>query len=143
MKKNLLFLIVGVILLSLDQVIKQLIRHYDVNLVIINKILSIHFVENRGISFGLLSSKPLLIIFMTAVISLIVGYLFVKSNSSLEKICWLLILIGAIGNIIDRLVFGYVIDYLDVNLFVCNLADIYIFIGALMLVFCYWKQRGV
>ena len=45
----------------------------------------------------------------------------------------MLILVGAIGNIIDRLVWGYVIDYIDVNYFVCNLADIFIFVGALLL----------
>lgn len=142
MKKNLFFISLCIGFIALDQVIKLLVKHFQPSFNAIPGFLSIHFVKNPGISFGILATKPILILIMTVALSVLIGYAFIKADSNIEKLCWMLILVGAIGNIIDRLVWGYVIDYLDVNYFVCNLADIFIFIGAMLLVVDMVK-RGV
>lgn len=142
MKKNLFFISLCIGLIALDQVIKLLVKHFQPSFNVISGFLSVHFVKNPGISFGILSTQPILILIMTIALSALIGYAFIKADSNIEKFCWMLILVGAIGNIIDRLVWGYVIDYLDVNYFVCNLADIFIFIGAMLLIVDMVK-RGV
>lgn len=142
MKKNLFFISLCIGLIALDQVIKLLVKHFQPSFNVIPGFLSVHFVKNPGISFGILSTQPILILIMTIALSALIGYAFIKTDSNIEKFCWMLILVGAVGNIIDRLVWGYVIDYLDVNYFVCNLADIFIFIGAMLLIVDMLK-RGV
>lgn len=142
MKKNLFFVSLCIGLIVVDQVIKLLVKHFQPSFNIIRGFLSVHFVKNPGISFGILATKPILILIMTIALSALIGYALIKADSNIEKFCWMLILVGAIGNIIDRLVWGYVIDYLDVNYFICNLADIFIFIGAMLLVVDMVK-RGV
>lgn len=142
MKKNLFFISLCIGLIVLDQVIKLLVKHFQPSFNVIPGFLSVHFVKNPGISFGILATKPILILIMTIALSGLIGYAFVKADNNIEKLCWMLILVGAVGNIIDRLVWGYVIDYLDVNCFVCNLADIFIFIGAMLLLIDMVK-RGV
>lgn len=142
MKKNLFFISLCIGLIALDQVIKLLVKHFQPSFNVISGFLSVHFVKNPGISFGILSTQPILILIMTIALSALIGYAFIKADSNIEKFCWMLILVGAIGNIIDRLVWGYVIDYLDVNYFVCNLADIFIFIGPMLLIVDMVK-RGV
>lgn len=142
MKKNLFFISLCIGLIALDQVIKLLVKHFQPSFNVIPGFLSVHLVKNPGISFGILSTQPILILIMTIALSALIGYAFIRADSNIEKFCWMLILVGAIGNIIDRLVWGYVIDYLDVNYFVCNLADIFIFIGAMLLLVDIVK-RGV
>ncbi len=142
MKKNLFFISLCIGLIALDQVIKLLVKHFQPSFNVIPGFISVHFVKNPGISFGILSTQPILILIMTIALSALIGYAFIKADSNIEKFCWMLILVGAVGNIIDRLVWGYVIDYLDVNYFVCNLADIFIFVGAMLLLVDMVK-RGV
>ena len=66
-------------------------------------------------------------------------WLVTKSNG-LEKICYLIIIGGGLGNIFDRLYYGSVIDFIDFNYknfhwFIFNVADIFITIGVLILIF--------
>ena len=80
-------------------------------------ILNIVYVENKGISFGMLSEYniPFWLGILSFAISLYVIFLIVKSESKLELTGLSLILGGAIGNGIDRLFSGYVIDFIDLS----------------------------
>jgi signal peptidase II len=77
---------------------------------------------------------------MALVVSVvIILYLIKHKPKSLEKISLLLILAGAIGNVIDRVAYGYVIDFLDFYIFgydfpIFNIADSCITIGAVLLI---------
>lgn len=102
---------------------------------IIPNFLSLHFVKNSGISFGVLANKTLLIIFINIVIICALVYFMKFVKSKIGKVGIALILVGSLSNFIDRLFLGYVIDFIDVGFFICNIADIYIFLGACLLIF--------
>ena len=90
-------------------------------------------------AFGLLSGKPLLLAVISAIV-LIALFMYLKKHpmTRWEGIGLGLLIGGAIGNLIDRLAYGYVIDMLEplfMRLFIFNVADAGITIGAAMLLF--------
>ena len=111
---------------------------------VVPNILHITLVFNDGAAFGVLRNcGPFFIIFSFSVIAFI---LLVVSRSS--RMDWLaaaslaLILGGASGNLIDRLKFGYVIDFLDFRIWpVFNIADSCITIGVIIIAFCIIFKR--
>ena len=98
-------------------------------------------IHNFGISFGLFSGNipSFFLIMIGLLVTAFVTYLFLNSNDILEHWGLFIILCGAIANIIDRSINGYVIDfiYFHINLFywpAFNFADIYISIGIIMII---------
>ena len=132
------------LLISLDLIIKNLIyENIKLNsFVTILPILEITHIHNYGISFGLLSgiiSKEIIII-ISSIITLFIFYLFINSLNNIEKWGLLIIIAGAISNIIDRTLNDYVLDfiYLHYNNYywpAFNFADIYITIGVLLILY--------
>ncbi|MBK0325989.1 signal peptidase II [Rhodobacteraceae bacterium F11138] len=108
--------------------------------------LTFRYGENRGINFGLLDGDSDLTRWLLIGFSLIVVlavWIWVNrqhGNSVWMQICGGFLIGGALGNVIDRLLYGYVLDFLNMsccsinNPFVFNLADVFIFIGAIGLV---------
>lgn len=101
-------------------------------------ILDLVYVENKGAAFGILSNQRwiflLISIFMiAAIIFFLVKY---KPESKLLQSAIILILGGGIGNLIDRIYYGYVVDYLQLSFFspVCNFADYCIVIGCVIFI---------
>jgi len=134
-----IFIIVSLIL-SLDQLTKILATK---NLVLnqssslINGILHLTLVHNRGAAFGILKNQIHLFIF-TSLFAIFLIYFNLKNNTykkySLFNISLGLILAGALGNLIDRLFLGYVVDFIDFRIWpVFNIADSAITIGAVLL----------
>lgn len=97
-------------------------------------------VWNRGISFGLFQSgNPWPLIIMAAVIAVIFSVWLSRTKSWVEAICLAMVIGGAIGNIIDRLHFRAVADFLDFHIMgwhypAFNLADSFISVGIVILV---------
>lgn len=134
-------LIIGAILVGIDQLIKYYISLYlqpvgSVN--VIDNILSLTYVENRGVAFGMFSDMRWLFVALTSVLlAVIIIYMFKKRpQGKFFYICAALIIGGGIGNLIDRIFYGYVIDYLSLSFFppVCNFADYCITAGTVMLI---------
>lgn len=104
---------------------------------IIKDFFYITYVENYGIAFGLFKNKNLIFIISISIIILILCYYIYKFRKTHVVIttCIALIVGGAIGNLIDRIKLGYVIDYLHFTIFppVFNLADTAIVCGAILL----------
>lgn len=124
--------------LSLDRLTKFLITKnlfQNQSIPIIKGIFHITLVHNRGAAFGILKNQiPLFII--TSLFAIILIYFNLKENrqSKSYSIALSLILAGALGNLVDRLFFGYVIDFLDFRIWpVFNVADSAITIGAILL----------
>jgi len=95
-------------------------------------LLSFHFVRNFGIAFGLPFFWPVLIVLIFIILLFLIGLLInqIKSGDLFLSAATLLIVIGAGSNLIDRLRYGFVIDYIDLTWFtVFNLADCMITIG--------------
>ena len=106
----------------------------------INKYLDLVYVQNYGVSFGLFSGyvSHWILIFIALIVVILIFYLFITSDKQLEKLAYFLIIIGAFGNILDRLLNTYVVDFISFHYGsfywpAFNLADIYITIGIIML----------
>lgn len=134
MKQTRLF-VTAAALLALDRVTKLLWR--DAAFGVIPHVLAIHGTCNTGMAFGLLSGRPGLLALIAAAACL--GTVLYVRRHPLNRLCQYgtgLLLGGALGNLLDRVFLGYVIDFIDpvfLNWFVCNVADIGITCGAALL----------
>lgn len=140
------FIIVLTILL-LDQVSKIVITRnllYGESIPIIKGIFHFTLIHNRGAAFGILRNQiPLLTVTSAVAVILIYFSLRRKKQGKIYNISLTLILAGALGNLIDRLFFGYVIDFLDFRIWpVFNIADSCITIGAILLAWNIFNSRG-
>ena len=134
-------LIVGAVLVIIDQIIKYFVSAYlqPVGSVsVIDNIFCLTYVENKGVAFGMFSDMRWIFVALTSILLvIIIFYMFKKRpKGKFFYVCAALIIGGGIGNLIDRIFYGYVIDYLSLSFFppVCNFADYCITAGTIMLV---------
>ncbi len=142
-----IFLIVASILF-LDQLVKFFALSWlELNhpVILIKNFFNLTLVYNRGAAFGMFKNQLFFfVVISVVVIPLIVYHLKNKKNSRLINIALALILAGTLGNLIDRLRFGFVVDFLDFRIWpVFNLADSAITIGALLLTWQLWGRKNV
>lgn len=108
------------------------------NVTAIPHLLDFVYVENRGAAFGVLQDQRWIFIVGTTLLLAVFLYilLFKKVEDKLFIASAALILGGGIGNLIDRVFLGYVVDYLQLSFFppVCNFADYCVTVGAVLLV---------
>lgn len=98
------------------------------------------FVENRGVAFGMFSGQKWFILLLTGIIVVVMVYYFIRLPHN-RQYCWVrsamvLVLAGAVGNMIDRIFRGYVVDFFEFTFFdwpVFNVADIYVVVGVILL----------
>lgn len=138
-----IYIFLFLIMLVIDQYTKYII---DTNFFvtesvsIIDKFLNLTYVQNRGIAFGLFQGK-LDIVTIFAVLAILAIFVNLLRNFKkidiLEKLAYTMILSGAVGNIIDRIMRGFVVDMIDFRglwSFIFNFADVWINIGILLLI---------
>lgn len=134
------------IIIILGLVVDRLTKIYAVNNFmeksIDGKLINLTYLENRGAAFGILQDKRRVFIILTTAIVLYLLYYFVKNIKTSPMILNLslaMIISGAIGNFYDRLIQGYVVDFLEfsfVKFPVFNVADILVTVGcALMIIY--------
>lgn len=143
-KKMFWGIVIIVFCIGLDQLTKVLARVYLKNkpIVIIKNFFNLTYVENRGGAWGAFSGRLWLFILITVAALSLLFYLFKDfnlENNKFYSIGIALVISGAIGNFIDRIIFKYVTDFLDFKIFgydfpVFNVADICITIGVAMLI---------
>lgn len=133
-------LVLGVVVAAVDQLIKLIIvSNFEVNQsqTLIPNILNITYIRNEGVAFGMFAGLQWLFVALTVILlAAIIFYMFKKRpKSKLFYITAALIIGGGIGNLIDRVAYGYVVDYLSLTFFrpVCNFADYCIVIGVILL----------
>ena len=144
MSKKYIFCIV-IFTLFLDQVSKRIVvENIEIfaNNLEISKYFNLVYVENRGVSFGMFSEHDKSFYFgiLSMLVSAYIIYLLAKSNDLIESLGLSLILGGAVGNGVDRLYYGYVVDFIDLHLNnlhwpAFNFADTFITFGAIVFVF--------
>ena len=134
-------LIIAGLVVFLDQIIKYFVVQYlpqAGTVTAVPYILDLTYVENRGVAFGMFKDMRWIFVVFTAIIILVLLYIiiFKGRKSKLFLISSALIIGGGIGNLIDRIFLGYVIDYLQLSFFspVCNFADYAITVGTVLLV---------
>lgn len=127
-----------IILLIADRITKLLWA--ESHFTLIPHVLGVHGTRNTGMAFGMLSGKPLLLAALTVPVLIgVFAYLRRHPVRGFEAVGLSLLVGGALGNLIDRLLYGYVIDMLEplfVNWFVFNVADAGITVGAALLAIC-------
>lgn len=111
---------------------------------VIKNIFHLTLIYNRGAAFGILKDQSYFFIFIS-LIAVIFIYLRLRENRSKEKsleLALVLILTGTLGNLIDRISFGYVIDFLDFRIWpVFNIADSSITVGAIVLAYSILQSK--
>ena len=146
-RKIIYYFLISLSIFALDRISKI----YVINIaekfgqvdIYINKFLNIILVWNSGIGFGLLSfEKEFLYNLITLIIILVnfvILYLGIKSNN-FKGFLFFIILGGSLGNLFDRLYYSAVPDFIDINYngfhwFIFNVADIFISVGIICLIF--------
>ena len=135
--------LIGILFLLIDIISKQLVLYFMVEnqtIQIIPYFFSLTYVKNTGVAFSMLEGNILFILLMSViVVGVLVYFAKSKRNGRLEKICYSMILGGALGNFLDRIFYGYVIDFFDFTLFgfkmaIFNVADVLIVCGVFLLI---------
>lgn len=138
--------IISLVFIIIDFIVKIIINNnmnvYD-SISIIPSFFSITYVRNIGAAFSIMENSRILFIII-GFIALILIYKYLIMNKVLNKylmISYSMLIGGIIGNMIDRIIYGYVIDYLSFNLFgynfpIFNLADTFIVVSIIMLLLC-------
>tara|TARA_B100001778_G_C17996603_1_gene365908 strand:- start:19 stop:504 length:486 start_codon:yes stop_codon:yes gene_type:complete len=146
-KKYVIFLIIALIIFLID----RLSKNYILNIaevegsvdIFVNSYLNIYLIWNTGIGFGLLSfDKSLIYNLITSliiVINILIIYMIIKTND-IRSYFLVFVLGGSLGNLFDRLYYSAVPDFIDINYkefhwFIFNVADIFITIGIICLIF--------
>lgn len=138
------FLMIGIILggIALDQLTKLLAVRYlmPVDTVPLwENVLHLTYVENTGAAFGMMKDARwvFLILSSVAIVGLALYLFFGYARTTLATVAFSMIVSGGIGNMIDRIALGYVIDFIDFRLIhfaVFNGADSFVCVGAGLLV---------
>ncbi len=153
-----LFLSLILLVITLDQWTKKLaitfLRDGVQNITIIPDFFSLTYAENKGVAFGLEFAPPAILLLLTGLITAIVFFYVIRSKnrSALFLLPFALITGGGIGNMIDRMRLGHVVDFIYFDLYhghvfgtylslwpIFNIADSAITIGACMLILFYNK----
>jgi len=135
--------IISLIVIIIDRILKVLVTNNFV-LNVRNKIIDGFFYitncHNEGAAFSLFSGNVLFLIFITLIVLFLIYRTINKENvNKIGILAYGLLLGGILGNLYDRIFYGYVIDYLDFVIFkfnfaIFNLADAAIVIGAILLI---------
>jgi signal peptidase II len=142
---------IAVLVLILDQLSKYLVVHVlrldSVGAInVLPPVLNFRMAWNQGINFGLFASSAEVMRWVLIVVAVVIAvwvWIWVRRNRQERRVELAagLLIGGALGNVIDRLVYGAVADFLNMSLpgidnpYSFNIADIAIFVGALGLVF--------
>ena len=138
-----IYFIAAALLVLLDQAIKLAVRSgmaLGQQIVLIPHVLALNYVQNTGMAFSALNGQATLLGLVSLAVSVGLGVviakkLFFRHPAGLAILS--LILGGAVGNLIDRLVFGYVTDMIEVlfiRFYIFNFADCCVVVGGILLV---------
>ena len=133
--------ILFLVLFLIDQISKIIVQGGNVNLPVIKGFLTFRYVKNEGAAFSFLADKSWAQIFFialttVAMIGFFIWYLLANKKKRTLRFALLLIINGALGNLVDRVAFGYVRDFVSFSFFkpIFNIADAVLCIGAALLV---------
>lgn len=140
------------VVILLDMVSKYIVSKLLIvneSVMIIKNFFNITYVRNTGAAFSIFSGNTFLVMVISFMIIMgIILYISKnKPSNKIEKISYSLILGGAIGNFIDRIIYGYVRDFIEIDIFgwdypIFNLADVFVVVGVILLVIATWRGRN-
>ena len=131
---------ISIIVLIIDQILKLLVQTFETNVSIIKNLFAISYYQNTGAAWSILEGEQLLLIIISLVMIVIVySMMFSFEENKLTNIAFGILFGGIIGNLIDRVLFGYVRDFIAITIFgfhfpIFNIADIGIVLGVFLLI---------
>lgn len=144
-RKNSIMMLAGLVsvlfLTFLDQITKQIAAEKlaDKPFILIDGVFEFRYIRNYGSAWGMLSGKTYFLIVVTLLVMALIIYAFVKTPKNkkyaLLTACEIVLFAGALGNFIDRILFGYVRDFLYFSLIdfpIFNIADCYVVVSAVI-----------
>ncbi len=146
-KKEILFI---VLLFCLDQGIKFLMENFLMNgsIVLVPNFFSLEWLENKGAAWSIFENQT----FFLIIVSLLCLIFLSIIKNTIKESKWkffaaTFLYAGILGNLVDRIVFGYVKDYLSFMFFgyhfpVFNLADVFIVVGAILFIIAVLKEES-
>ena len=138
--KKIIFICISCLII--DQLLKLSVSTMVLNssLKIINNFFSLTYVHNYGAAFSILTGNKLFLILITIFALIFIYYFLIKNEKRtlINDILYGVLYGGILGNLVDRIFRGYVIDYLDFNIFgysfpIFNFADICIVISIILI----------
>jgi len=146
-KNKLYFVSLSIFIVLIDQFTKYLITYN--NKLLINKdflLFRLDFIKNYGAAFNIFSGSRVFLSLISIVFSILLIYLIFRKNTlnSFDLYSYSFILGGTIGNGIDRIYRGFVVDFINLNIInfpVFNIADISINIGFIILLYNFFKNN--
>ena len=128
---------IAAVVVVADQLVKALARRLSGPVTLIPHVIGLRYRENTGMAFSLFSSHTWLLALLS-VAMIAIGWLVIRRYQlgRLSSVAAMLMLGGAVGNLIDRLLIGYVVDMFEVLLFrfaIFNVADMALTVGAALL----------
>ena len=120
---------------------------------VITGIFELQYLENRGAAFGILQNHQVLFLLITVLAAVLLTYIYARIPDDKKyiplRICYVLLMAGAFGNMIDRAFRGYVVDFFYFNLIdfpIFNVADIYVTVTMVLLmglILFYYKEEDL
>ncbi|MCR5344362.1 MAG: signal peptidase II [Butyrivibrio sp.] len=156
--KKKLFLVIDLIAIVLLVVLDQFTKHLAVthlmdkdSIVLIPGVLELTFLKNRGAAFGILQDQKVFFVMIAIMILLVIAYVLfqlpLEKKYKFLQIILIMIASGAAGNMIDRLVNDYVVDFISfviINFPIFNVADIYVTVSTFLFIILflfYYKEK--
>jgi signal peptidase II len=138
--------IISLIIFIFDQLIKLYVYQNLIKINVIDNFFSLVYAENYGVAFSMLWGGRYIIILISAILIFLLFYFIRKDyilkgiDNNLKNIMYGFLIGGVLGNLLDRVLRGFVIDYICLNIFgysfpVFNLADIFIVLGVRLMFF--------
>lgn len=139
-----MIIILSIIFIIIDQVSKIIVVNNLTNnksIEVIKSFFYLTYTNNKGAAFSILTGRRILLILVALVVIGVLIY-YVRKNKiegKVNKIALSLVIGGSIGNLIDRILRGAVVDFIDIKIFgynfpIFNLADTFIVIGVFLLI---------
>lgn len=144
-------IIISIVIILFDQMTKLMIvnvLHERLPIIIIENYFQVSYVKNYGAAFGIMQNKQWFFIIITFIILVAAIFLIKKRNfTTTMRTALFMVIGGAVGNLIDRIRLGYVIDFIDIkfgNIYdypVFNIADSFIVIGTVIIAYLILSDR--
>ena len=129
---------ISFVIVLLDRVLKILVQKFlgNTKIYIINNFFYLIFTKNNGAAFSMMSGRQFTLILIALFALIYIIYYIKKYN--VKNIGYSFLVGGIIGNLLDRMIYGYVIDFIGIDIFkyhfpIFNIADIFIVVGAFLI----------
>lgn len=156
MKKHIRIFSLIIILIIADQLTKLWAftnLRGSAGISVIPDVFELQYLENRGAAFGILQDRQILFLLITVIAAVLLTYIYVRIPEEKKytplRICYVLLMAGAFGNMIDRVARGYVVDFFYFKLIdfpIFNVADIYVTVTMILLILLilfYYKEEDL